>query len=194
MLRAPALWARAVAGQRRGPWASGLQALLAGKPTLAVRTGSVLRGLRGLGSASGDAPGPGGSAVPAPGGGRGSGGGDPGSAGSQDNFPWLLRPGTSECTERRNCPGRWCSKHPPTAGLVRGQRSPGRHGASARADGRWPGGDYLEATRAGKGPGQTGHARGGQGTPQQRGSPATRHPEPLEWERPSIPPVWICGG
>lgn len=191
MLRAPALWARAVAGQRRGPWASGLQALLAGKPTLAVRTGSV--GSAGWGALAATPPGRAALRSPRRAGGGAQGEETQGPRAHKTTSPGCFGRGRSSALRGATAPGGGAQSIP-HGGLVRGQRSPGRHGASARADGRWPGGDYLEATRAGKGPGQTGHARGGQGTPQQRGSPATRHPEPLEWERPSIPPVWICGG
>lgn len=55
VVRASALWARAVAGERRGPWASRLQALLAGKRTLAVCTGSV--GSAGSGALAATPPG-----------------------------------------------------------------------------------------------------------------------------------------
>lgn len=193
VLRAPALWARAVAGERRGPWASGLQALLAGKRTLAVCTGSV--GSAGSGALAATPPGR--AALRSPRRAEG------GAQGEETQGPRAHKTTSPGCFGRgrpsalRGATAQGDGAQSITLGGARPRSAePGktRSGASARADGRWPGGDYLEATRAGKGPGQTGHARGGPGTPQQRGSPATRHPEPLEWERPSIPRVWICGG
>lgn len=90
VLRAPALWARAVAGLRRGPRA----ALLAGKRTLASSAGFA--GSTGSGERAATPPGRAAVQSPALGGGRGSGGGDPGAAGSRDNFPGLPRLGTLE--------------------------------------------------------------------------------------------------
>lgn len=92
MLRAPALWARAVSGLRGGPQPGGERALSAGKRRLvgfeeqaATPPGRAARRSQ-LWAGGG-------------GGGRGSGGGDQGAAGSGDNFSWTRNAGS--CREGR---------------------------------------------------------------------------------------------
>lgn len=192
-LRAPALWARAVSGVRGGSPAK--------RGTRAPRRAAETRRLRG---ASGDAPGPGSSQIQLWAGGRGSGGGDPGAAGSGDNFPGTRsagcgregrpEPGPPGHAEMRSSWGRWDPEHRRGPGSAERER-PGvrREGLAAG----WPSGGSRGGEWAGRGLDQGGHARRGLGAPSPSGQVAGEgsrrsHPrlrKPLEQKRPSVPPL-----
>lgn len=125
---------------------------------------------RWLRRASGDAPGPGARRSQLWAGGRGSGGGDPGAAGSADNFPGTRNAGSRRegqpeqgplwRAEMRSSRGRWDPEHHPLA-LSAAREWPGVRGEGLAAG--WPSGGSLrgEGGGAGAGPGRPRPLRAG---------------------------------